>query len=168
MTAANIYADRVKETSASTGTGSFTLDGAATGFVTFNAAYGPGVDFNYVIEAGSAWEVGRGSLSDSTTLARTQVLASSNSGSAVDFAAGTKDVFSSIPAAAMNALAGGNERRHDYVAPYSYCGTAPAASGDDDPVWTIVRLTISAAGAVTATETATNVAWDDRLTETYS
>jgi hypothetical protein len=107
MTAATTYADRVKETSASTGTGSFTLDGAATGFVTFNAAYSTGVDFNYVIDAGSAWEVGRGSLSDSTTLARTEVLASSNSGAAVDFAAGSKDVFSSIPADAMNAIAAG-------------------------------------------------------------
>lgn len=168
MPAATLYADRVRETTTTTGTGSVTLAGAAAGFVTFNDAYGTGTDFNYVIAGGAEWEVGRGSLSDATTLARTEVLASSNAGAAVDFSAGEKDVFSSVPAAAINAIASRDERRHDVDGGFAYAGVAPAGSAEGDAVWTITRLTISGAGTVTATETASGVEWDDRLTETYA
>ena len=47
----------------------------------------------------SEWEVGIGTYTSSgTTLSRTTILASSNSGSAVNFSAGTKDVFCDYPA----------------------------------------------------------------------
>jgi len=59
-------------------------------------------------------------------------------------------------------------RQHAFAAPYSYCGTAPVDSLTSAEAWTITRLTISAAGAVTATATATDVAWDDYATATYS
>jgi hypothetical protein len=59
-------------------------------------------------------------------------------------------------------------RQHVFAAPYSYCGTAPVDSLTSAEVWTITRLTISAAGAVSATATATDVAWDDYATATYS
>lgn len=94
--------DRVKETSVTTGTGNFTLAGAATGFETFNTAFGNGTAhanyFEYCIQlqSGAEWEVGRGHLSASTTLVRDQVYESSNSDALVSFSAGTKDVFCTV------------------------------------------------------------------------
>jgi hypothetical protein len=95
-----VFADRVKDTSTTTGTGNFTLSGSApTGFQTFDAALGhAGNYFYYVIDGGAEWEVGIGHLSASTTLVRDVVLASSNSGSAVSFSAGTKNVFCDLAA----------------------------------------------------------------------
>lgn len=94
------FADRVKDTTTSTGTGSITLAGSApTGYRTFAAALGSAAaNVPYAIVGTSEWEVGFGTLSGSTTLARTKVTASSNSNSAVNFSAGTKDVFITIPA----------------------------------------------------------------------
>lgn len=99
-TALVLYADRVKDTSTTTGTGDLTLSGSApTGFQTFNAAFGTGTLFYYAIETtGADWEVGRGTLSASTTLVRSTVLASSNGGAAVNFGAGTKTIFCTYPA----------------------------------------------------------------------
>jgi hypothetical protein len=95
-----VLKDRVKETSTTTGTGTFTLAGASTGFQSFSVV-GNGNTTYYAIalQGGSEWEVGIGTYTSSgTTLARTTVLASSNSGSAVNFSAGTKDVFVTMPA----------------------------------------------------------------------
>lgn len=94
-----IVADRVKETTTTTGTGSITLAGASTGYQTFDSAFDVGVDVYYTIAGGAEWEVGIGTLSASTTLTRNQVLSSSNSGALVSFSAGTKDIFVTIPAA---------------------------------------------------------------------
>lgn len=92
-----VLADRVKETTTTTGTGAVTLDGAASGFQSFSAV-GDGNTTYYVISGGSEWEVGIGDYTASgTTLSRDTVLASSNSGSAVNFSAGTKDVFVAYP-----------------------------------------------------------------------
>ncbi len=87
--------DRVNETSTTTGTGDFTLDGAVTQYRSFNAAFGLNVWFSYVIkgQTGSEWEVGEGYLSASTTLVRGEVSRSSSSDALVNFSAGTKDVF---------------------------------------------------------------------------
>jgi hypothetical protein len=95
-----VVKDRVKETTTTTGTGSVTLAGASTGFQTFNSAIGVSNTTYYCIagQGTSEWEVGLGTLSASTTLARTTVYASSNAGSAVTFSAGTKDVFCTFPA----------------------------------------------------------------------
>ena len=90
-----VVKDRVKETTATTGTGTVTLDGASTGFQSF-AAIGDGNTTYYaIVDAGSgSWEVGIGTYTSSgTTLSRDTILESSNAGSAVNFAAGTKDVF---------------------------------------------------------------------------
>lgn len=95
-----VLADRVKETTTVTGTGTATLLGAATGFQSFSAI-GNGNTTYYTIAAqsGSEWEVGIGTYTSSgTTLSRNTVLASSNSGSLVNFSAGTKDVFCDYPA----------------------------------------------------------------------
>jgi hypothetical protein len=95
------FADRVRETTTTTGTGSITLAGSAPiGFRTFADAFGATLEqIPYAIVGGAEWEIGIGLLTGSTTLARTRVLASSNSGAPVSFAAGTKDVFVTIPAA---------------------------------------------------------------------
>ena len=94
--------DRVKETSTSTGTGTFDLDGAVTGFETFVAGIATTNTTYYAIflQGSNEWEVGLGTVTDATpdTLARTTVITSSNSDSAVDFSAGTKDVFCTLPA----------------------------------------------------------------------
>jgi hypothetical protein len=87
-----VIADRVRETSTTTGTGTLTLDGAVTGFRTFGSAIGSGNTCYYTITLGADWEVGLGTVGTGT-LARTTVLKSSNSNSAVNFGAGTKDVF---------------------------------------------------------------------------
>lgn len=87
-----VIADRVRETSTTTGTGTLTLDGAVSGYQTFSTAIGNTNTCYYTITLGSAWEIGIGTVS-AGQLARTTVLKSSNSGSAVNFGAGTKDVF---------------------------------------------------------------------------
>ena len=93
--------DRVKETTTTTGTGAVTLGGAVTGFEAFSAGIGNSNTTYYAIfNTGTAeFEVGLGTLnSDSTTLARTTVISSSNSDNAVSFSSGTKDVFCTLPA----------------------------------------------------------------------
>lgn len=90
-------ADRVKETTTTTGTGNVTLAGAASGFIDFNTAFGLNVTFYYCIANGTEWEVGVGHLSGTTALVRDTVLASSNAGALVNFSAGTKNVFCTIP-----------------------------------------------------------------------
>jgi len=94
-----ILADRVQETTTTTGTGTVTLAGAASGFQSF-AAVGDGNSTYYTITGGTDWEVGIGAYTSSgTTLSRITVLSSSNSGSLVNFSAGTKNVFVTYPAA---------------------------------------------------------------------
>jgi hypothetical protein len=88
-----VTADRVKETTTTTGTGNITLAGAVSGFRTFGSVCANGDICYYAIVGGTEWEVGQGTWSTGGTLARSSVIASSNAGSQVDFAAGTKDVF---------------------------------------------------------------------------
>jgi hypothetical protein len=95
-----VVKDRVRETTTTTGTVTVTLAGAVTGFQSF-AAIGNGNTTFYTIagQGTSEWEVGIGTYTSSgTTLSRDSVLASSNSGSKVNFSAGTKDVFVTYPA----------------------------------------------------------------------
>ena len=95
-----VLADRVRETTTTTGTGTVTLAGAVTGYQSFSVV-GNGNTTYYTIagQGTSEWEVGIGTYTSAgTTLARTTVLASSNSGSLVVFSAGTKDVFVTYPA----------------------------------------------------------------------
>jgi hypothetical protein len=94
-----VLADRVQETTTTTGTGSVTLLGAVTGFQSF-AVVGNGNTTFYTIadQGGANWEVGIGTYSTTgPTLARTTVLSSSNGGSLVTFTAGTKTVFVTYP-----------------------------------------------------------------------
>ena len=92
--------NRVRETTSTTGTGAVTFAGAVDGFQTFAAGIGNSNTTYYAISLNTAneWEVGLGTLNgDSSTLTRTTVLESSNSDSAVDFAAGSKEIFCTLP-----------------------------------------------------------------------
>ena len=93
--------DRVKETTTTTGTGDITFGGAVQGYETFAAGIGNSDTTYYAIynPGTTEFEVGLGTLSgDSSTMARTTVISSSNSDNAVDFSAGTKDIFCTLPA----------------------------------------------------------------------
>jgi hypothetical protein len=110
-----VVADRISESSTSTGTGAFTLAGAGTGFRAYSAVCSTGDTLYYLIEALDAngnpsgdWEVGLGTYSGANTLTRTTPAASSNAGAAVDFAAGTKRVSLDATAGYLASLAGGS------------------------------------------------------------
>ena len=91
-----VLADRVRETSTSTGTGTFTLAGAVAGFQSFSAI-GTGNTTYYTIATSGDWEVGIGTWTSPDQLSRDTILASTNAGAAVNFGAGTKDVFVTLP-----------------------------------------------------------------------
>ena len=93
-----VVKDRVQETSTTTGTGTFTLAGAVTGFQSFSVIGNANTTY-YAIVGGTEWEVGLGTYTSSgTTLSRDTILESSNGGTAVNFSAGTKNVFVTYPA----------------------------------------------------------------------
>lgn len=113
-----IVADRVLESSTTTGTGAFTLAGATTGYRAFSAVCSTSDTLYYCIEALDAngnpsgdWEVGLGTYSGANTLTRTTPAASTNGGAAVNFAAGTKRVLLSATAGylALAYRAGGTD-----------------------------------------------------------
>jgi hypothetical protein len=94
--------DRVKETSTTTGTGTFNLAGAETGYESFVSGVGTGNTTYYAIELNAAgeWEVGIGTVTSGApdTLSRDTIISSSNSDAAVIFSSGTKNVFCTLPA----------------------------------------------------------------------
>ena len=94
--------DRVKETSTTTGTGTFNLAGAETGYESFVSGVGTGNTTYYAIELNSEneWEVGIGTVTSGSpdTLSRDTIISSSNSDAAVNFTSGTKNVFCTLPA----------------------------------------------------------------------
>jgi hypothetical protein len=93
-----VLKDRVKETTTTTSTGTYTLAGAVTGFQSF-AVVGNGNSTYYTVTDGTNWEVGVGTYTSSgTLLSRDTILESSNGGSAVNWGVGSKDVFLTYPA----------------------------------------------------------------------
>jgi hypothetical protein len=122
-------ADRVKETTASTGTGALSLAGAVAGFRAFADALDNGDMVPYVIEAanGVDWETGLGTFATGSpsTLTRSTVTASSNAGAALDLPAGPHVVFLGMISRVARAI--------DYVSPVNISGaaalTAAAAIG---------------------------------------
>lgn len=99
------FYDRVQESSTTTGTGTYTLAGAITGFQSFSAL-GNGNSCHYCAQEvdgngnpSGGWEVGVGTYTASgTTLSRDVIVASSNSNAAVSWAAGTRRIFIVAPA----------------------------------------------------------------------
>jgi hypothetical protein len=115
-----LYADRVKDTTTSTGTGAIVLAGAApTGYQTFQTAFVTAQTVAYCIadQSGANWEVGTGVFNGTTGLSRVTVLGSSNAGALVNFTAGTKDVFCTAPAAYLDTFTSAHQ------------GTVPASGG---------------------------------------
>lgn len=140
-----VVADRVKETTTTTGTGTVTLLGASTGFQSF-AAVGNGNTTYYTIAAqsGTEWEVGIGTYTSSgTTLARTTVFSSSNSGSLVNFSAGTKDVFVTYPAE-MSSFAAAGAVTENFT---TFTGTYTLTPGKNG--FSVGPITISSGSAFT-------------------
>ena len=94
--------DRVKETTTTTGTGTVNLGGAETGYESFVSGVGTTNKTFYAIELNSAgeFEVGIGTVTDASpdTLSRDTVISSSNGDALVNFSAGTKNVFCTLPA----------------------------------------------------------------------
>ena len=107
-----VIADRVRETTVTTGTGTIDLGGAVTNFETFTANLSNGDTTYYAIvdNTNNAFEVGLGTFATGSpnTLARTTIIASSNSNSAVTLGSGTKDVFITIPASKLVVEDGSN------------------------------------------------------------
>ena len=100
MTTTNTIADRVRETTATQGTGTVNLAGAVIGFQSFASAFTTGTTVYYCITDGTNWEVGSGVFTSGSpsTLSRVAVIASSNSNALVNFTASSMDVFNCIPA----------------------------------------------------------------------
>ena len=96
-----VLKDRLKETTTTTGTGTYTLAGAVTGFEAFSQV-GNGNTTYYCCTDGTDFEIGIGTYASSgTTLARTTILQSSNSDNAVSWSSGTRTVFCTLPAEKM-------------------------------------------------------------------
>lgn len=95
-----IYGDRVGETSTTTGVGTYSLAGAIAGFQAFDAI-GDGNLTHYLARMGNEWEVGLGTVTVGTPnqVARSRILSSSNSNNAVNWSAGTKSIYVTIPSA---------------------------------------------------------------------
>ena len=104
-----VLRDRVKETTTTTGTGTYTLAGAMTGFESFGSVGNSNTTY-YGCSDGTDFEIGIGTYTASgTTLARTAILQSSNSDNAVSWGSGTKTIFCTLPAEKMSFLdASGN------------------------------------------------------------
>ena len=96
-----VLKDRLKETTTTTGTGTYTLAGAVTGFEAFSQV-GNGNTTYYCCTDGTDFEIGIGTYASSgTTLARTTILQSSNSDNAVSWSSGTRTAFCTLPAEKM-------------------------------------------------------------------
>jgi hypothetical protein len=101
-------ADRVQETTATTGTGAVTLAGAVSGYQTFAAGFGSSaLTVGYLIVSGTAWEVGKGTFNGTTGLTRDTVRDSSNNNALITLA-GTSNVFCTASAELLDNANPGN------------------------------------------------------------
>lgn len=140
-----VLSDRVQEETTTTGTGAVTLNGAVSGYQSFNAGVGTGNSTYYTIQdmTNNAWEVGIGTYTHSTTsLSRDTVLASSNSGSLVNFGAGTKQVFVTYPAKRSAMTTGITENKAIIDANYTISDGANAISAGAITVASGVTVTV--------------------------
>ena len=148
-----VVADRVQETTATTGTGTITLAGAVSGFQSFSVIGNANTTY-YCVTSGTAWEVGIGTYTSAgTTLARTTILASSAAGAAITLA-GTSNVFCVYPASkAVYADASGKIAGYPFTAGTINSTTIGASSAS-----TGAFTTLSASSTVSGTGFSTYLA----------
>ena len=105
-----VLSDRIKETTTTTSTGTYTLGGAVSGFETFTANLSNGDTTYYCCTDGTDFEVGLGTFASSgTTLARTTIISSSNSNNAVNWSSGSRDIFCTLPGSKVLSLDGSGD-----------------------------------------------------------
>ena len=111
-------ANRVYETTTTSGTGPYDLNGAATGYQTFVSGIGDGNTCYYCVTDGTDWEVGLGTVTDAATdtLSRDTISESSNAGAAVDWGTTSKRIFCVFAAGS----GGGVDELANTDAPNSY------------------------------------------------
>jgi hypothetical protein len=163
-----VITDRVRETSTTTGTGNFTLAGAVDRFRTFDSVLDTGDTTYYTIadQSGVGWEVGIATFTSPSTLARTTILSSSNGGSAVNFGAGSKDVFITLPASrTVTSVDGGSTGLTPSTASYgaiSLGGTLVVGNGGTGTATTFTAGSVVFAGASGVySQDNSNLFWDD-------
>lgn len=155
-----VISDRVVETSTTTGTGALTLAGAVAGYQRFSAKMSVGDTCYYSIEAVDTngtptgdWETGIGTYSALNTLTRTTIKDSSNSGSVVTLAVGTKRVFLTLLAAELSSLASGGSGSLKGITHLSLGTNQSVAWAWDIVSWdTVVEDPLSAYSAGTPTQ----------------
>ena len=109
------FADRVKETTATTGTGSIVVNGAVNGFQSFTAAGADGQTLDYAIQDGFNWETGQGAYTAGTlTLTRATVHASSNAGAKINLS-GAAVVWIDLSANELNRGSIGGVLKRSYA-----------------------------------------------------
>ena len=144
-------ANRVQETTTTGGTGTITLGGAVTGYLTFASSFATSSVLFYTIDNGvGEWEIGIGTLVTTGTLSRTTVIASSNGGALVNFGSGTKRVFCSAP---TRSLVPDQDSKSGYV--LTTDGTSPAWTQTLNSI--TIGNTTPAAGAFTTLSASSTV-----------
>jgi hypothetical protein len=141
-----VLKDRVKETTLTTGTGSFALAGAVTGYDSFGQI-GSGNTTYYAVylDGGSEWEVGIGTYTSPSTLSRDTILASSNAGSVVTFSAGQKTIWCDYPAGAAVYASNNGSQTSGQALKSNGVGVPPTWQNITSGTVTSVGLTTSAA-----------------------
>jgi hypothetical protein len=153
-----VLADRVQETTTSTGTGSVILAGAVNGYQTFTAGVGNGNTCYYTIydNTSFSWEVGIGTYTTSpNTLTRNTILSSSNSGSAINLAGNTAAVWVDLPSSKA-AYVGATITAMNLSSPTIVGGTINNAviGGSTAAAGTFTTATVGTLSATSLTSTA--------------
>jgi hypothetical protein len=119
-------ADRIRDTSTTTGAGNFVVSGSPpSSFKTFSdipsIATNDTFWYSIVNQSADEWEVGLGTWQGTNTFSRTTIYSSSNGGLIVTFSAGTKDVFCTLPQSQLPAI-GGSSGQYQYNSSGSFAG----------------------------------------------
>lgn len=161
-------ADRVFETTSTQGTGTINLAGAQTGFQSFVTGIGTGNQCYYIIDDGTDWEVGIGTVTSGSpdTLSRDTILESSNSDAAVNWGSGTRNVRVTVPAEGWptlktdNTFEGVNTFSGNVTASANLSATAKVFFPDKSEL-TIATGEITVTGVSHTVDTESDAASDD-------